>query len=216
MQVTFALTATQSFSIAPLMEQWITSTEECQEQPCYNNDQGFTLEGNLLTYSGQRHPLQQDGGLELLAALAGYWSPVGEPFPYYEEWKASRRAAFRAAVEDSWSRLKVVSYETSDKRLAWWETTESRMAARGSLVEWLTTGQGTQEYYAGINRLKGWLQVDASLKTAVKAVFKGASERQLNAAYTSTEITRARAIIKHCRHSGISYFDEWFKESFID
>lgn len=67
-----------------------------------------------LEYVGQRHPLHQDGSLAFV--LRAVW-----PF----------------AVSDhiTYPRMKVLRYETSDKRLKWWETLDSYLNTRASLAE---------------------------------------------------------------------------------
>ena len=73
----------------------------------YNPDQWFKVcaKAHTLTYEGQRHPLQRDGGLQLLLGLCAPGVPsMG--------WRA-REAACRG--------LEALAYETSDTRLEWFE-----------------------------------------------------------------------------------------------
>jgi len=99
---------------------------------CFNPDQALNLVGGQVVYEGQRHPLQQDGGLDVLVEIAGYTS-------------------LKEAFADKFGRLKVVEYQTSDKRLVWYETLsdwekreEDRILSSGSWGEVLSTMLSTR------------------------------------------------------------------------
>ena len=97
----------------------------------FNPNQKLVLEGNLVIYEGERHPLAQDGGLTALYAIvAGGTVPE---FPWQsnkyhlrKEWYEGRTKALKE--------LQVISYETTDRSLHWWET-KADWAERASLEE---------------------------------------------------------------------------------
>ena len=79
------------------------------------------LDNRVIRYIGQRYPLVQDGGLQTLTKIAGF----NDPFPEYDtpkslqkEWTQKRLKAIQS--------LQVTDYQTSDKNLSWWETTEDK------------------------------------------------------------------------------------------
>lgn len=99
----------------------------------FNSDQDLQLLDNgVVQYQGQRHPLIQDGGLDVLARIAGFT----EKFPYRghevhlrKEWYERRNEAIKG--------LKVLNYETSDQDLSWWETADykaERLVKKGEVT----------------------------------------------------------------------------------
>lgn len=72
-----------------------------------NTNQYLHVEGDKLTYEGERCPLQQDGGLKTLLRIAGGNLDV----------------------------LEVVEYQTSDKRLKWHETLYDYIVERSTWME---------------------------------------------------------------------------------
>lgn len=120
MKVSFKLNSTQlsiAQAIVSKVEAGSTDDErsvwcgnvlgEQWKTPCFNTDQDLELKGDILTYEGQRHPLLQDGAFDLLTEIAG-----GNAL-----------------------KLKVVSYETSDKRLAWHQTLSEYMWSQATWSE---------------------------------------------------------------------------------
>lgn len=93
--------------------------EQCYlPHPSFNEDQFLELQGNKLTYRGQRCPLHDDGGLAVIAKIAGY------------------EGLFKAS-KDRFSTLEVAEYHTSDARLKWYETLAGYMHSRGTPDEYL-------------------------------------------------------------------------------
>lgn len=96
--------------------------------PHFNADQKLNVCGNYLMYEGQRHPLHQDGGLNVIADIAGY-------------------PAVADGLRDGFSKLEVYLYETSTQQLEWYETLGSYMITRASdaeMLKWLSV-QGSYD-----------------------------------------------------------------------
>lgn len=103
----------------PIWKLYGNLNEQCYVPHCsFNQDQFLDLQGNKLTYRGQRCPLNQDGGLAVIAKIAGY----GGLF------KASK---------NKFSSLTVSEYSSSDSRLHWYETLVGYMESRGTPDEYL-------------------------------------------------------------------------------
>lgn len=79
--------------------------------PCFNEDQDlhFEISEGTVTYNGQRHPLHKDGGMGVLREIAG----------------------------GDIRRLKVVNYDTTDKRLRWHETMDDFLWSRATMEQLL-------------------------------------------------------------------------------
>ena len=78
-----------------------------QQSQCINVNQYLQLEDDTLTYEGERCPFTQDGSFKTVLRIA-------------------------AGVLDN---LQVVQYETSDKRLKWYETLYEYIVERGTWGE---------------------------------------------------------------------------------
>ena len=78
-----------------------------------NTSQSFQYENNILMIAGERCAIINDGGLEIIALVAGYESQS-------------------AGNADGWSKLQTVSYQSSEKNLRWYETMFDFLVARGS------------------------------------------------------------------------------------
>lgn len=96
-----------------------------------NWDQNLSLEGGLVVYTGQRCPLGQDGSLGTLAVIAGYGKLSGCPYAEYDEF----RLAKFSGRNDEFRKLKVLVYETSDRRLKWHETLDHYLVYRAPWSE---------------------------------------------------------------------------------
>ena len=104
----------------------------------FNTDQDLQLLNNgVVQYTGQRHPLVQDGGLDVLARIAGFT----EKFPGYHH-QLHLRAGWCANRVSAVKQLEVLDYKTSDPELEWWETASDkahRLVDKGKVtVEILT------------------------------------------------------------------------------
>lgn len=91
--------------------------------PGLNQNFWLNLEGNLLSFEGERHPLQKDGALSVILEVFG-----------------SCEIAASA----------IVAYTTSDRRLAWHETLEDYLYHRGSLEEILQEIKKTPNKYVRV------------------------------------------------------------------
>ena len=109
----------------------------------FNPNQHLELneDASTITYKGERHPLEQDGGLTVLWKVV-----VGEieKFPGYS-WETHLRKGWCDKRREAVKKLRVVLYRTSDTRMEWHETMWD-LAARMSpeeLLEELITGRKT-------------------------------------------------------------------------
>lgn len=91
--------------------------------PGLNQNFWLNLEGNLLTFEGERHPFQKDGAFGVILEIFGSCETA------------------EAAI---------VSYTTSDKRLAWHETLEDFIYHRASLEEILQERKKTPDKYVRV------------------------------------------------------------------
>lgn len=78
-----------------------------------NQNLWFDEEKRIVTYEGERHPLVQDKGLTVLADIC---SAVYRNKKNYKEFYEDRIHAVKA--------LNVVLYETTDRRLQWFQTSD--------------------------------------------------------------------------------------------
>lgn len=70
MKVTFKLTSAQVSTFKKALVVYLENIETFKNSSYpFNNDQKFHLKGSSLTYTGQRCPFVQDGGLELVRSL---------------------------------------------------------------------------------------------------------------------------------------------------
>lgn len=140
--------------------------------PCFNEDQNleFNPDARTLTYTGQRHPLVVDGALAAIKEIAG----------------------------GDLSALRMVKYETSDKRLRWYETLESYISDRGTADE---------RYEYSLKKLKVWgdanvvevLQgygVERHVVDAVKAIVAGKSGNWLSASFPVGVVRLAQKAVR--------------------
>lgn len=109
----------------------------------FNSNQNLELneDAGTITYKGERHPLEQDGGLTVL-----YKVVLGEipEFPWRPH-ESGLQKAWSVARLEAVKRLRVVLYKTSDTRMEWWETMWDvawRMTPEELLQE-ILTGQKT-------------------------------------------------------------------------
>ena len=150
---------------------------------CTNPDQRLWIEGNVLVYRGQRCPLAQDGALALIGeVLTGEDEPnkYSTPAEWKEWWKGCVLAFARA---------KVLRYETSDRRLMWWETLEGYIFSRATAEQALTWLQ---------NKTRQWGPVTA--QTEIPPILKqtmthtGLSPAQRAASLTPEEMRLVRRL----------------------
>ena len=115
MKVTLKLSAVSAAVVADGIDAWADEVDlstNCE----INRNQRLGLVGTLLTYTGERHPLQQDGALALIRAALAAESP-----------HLHGDALLDSAV--------VHSYTTSDKRLKWHETLVDYLENRSTVAE---------------------------------------------------------------------------------
>lgn len=90
-----------------------------------NTNQRLELEKGIVTYVGERHPLIEDGGLQVLKEIA----------------------------QGDISKLRVCHYETSNPDLAWWETTSSWVWEKASLDQWLSNSNKLGFKFPNLGRM---------------------------------------------------------------
>lgn len=141
MKVTFKLNAAQKAAALKIcMESWVAADpegeyehpahlfphgEKVKENYNYNNDQRLVVVGDKLVYEGQRHPLRQDGAFYDILEIFGWKRSC----VYDECWKKCAGGVFSTdyvGYEEHLTgfarTIEVSSYETSDNRMAWFET----------------------------------------------------------------------------------------------
>lgn len=140
MKVVLAITAEQSTKLQNLINRNNAESvnwEQDKVVPCgdlmmfdhgfsFNTDQSIRLDGLRVEVSGQRCALSADGIFELVAKALSV--EVEEMFDAaqklpYDQISAARFLAWQAAKKE-FEKVYVVSYETSDSRLKWWERLE--------------------------------------------------------------------------------------------
>lgn len=153
----------------------------------WNANQHLELKGNRVIYKGERHPLCQDGGLLVLAYIAGY---VGD-MPAEEVLWGTGKEAYEA-IRDNFERLELVSYETSDRRLKWFEVLSSYLDKRGSwkeIVEAAVEGKHRVDFHWTLGRFPEKYRLIVGLLK---------KDRKVHHEFTLAEIKEARELIKVC------------------
>ena len=154
MKVSF-LVPTDLMELAEEQVRWYLEEVEGEQcSPCFNKDQNLALAGRVLTYIGQRCPMVQDGALGAILAVFG-----------------TTAQATTAVVE----------YQTSDKRLEWYQTLASYIQDSGSIPEavghLIKTGYHPQSYAALRRVPKGTLGSDAKINAAYDAADAAALQK---------------------------------------
>ena len=137
MKVVLAITAEQAVKLQQLVEMNNKDSENWEQDkivPCgdmlifdhgfsFNPDQSIRVDGLRVELTGQRCALTSDGIFEILAKSL---SPevealftAAQELPY-DQISGARFLAWQAAKRE-FEKVYVVSYETSDARLRWWE-----------------------------------------------------------------------------------------------
>ena len=202
MQVTFKLTAAQLATATTIIARYVREEEErnaileasgwgrsvtsesmidlgnllpvvqADLPTCFNFNQNLELNQDAMTihYKGERYPLAQDGGLRVLKEIA----------------------------DGDISTLRVVGYETSDKRLQWFETLEDYILQRSTQEEFL-------EYYKNKSLVptigSGWLWkiVETrfpALAACMAAIDRGQNERMLAASFDAKTVKDAKSFFR--------------------
>lgn len=189
MQVTFKLTAAQLATAAAIIARtaWEEKENDAYEEMinlgnllseipkktiCFNFNQHLEVNQDAMTihYKGERYPLAQDGGLRVLKEIA----------------------------DGDISTLRVVGYETSDKRLQWFETLEDYILQRSTQEEFL-------EYYKNKSLVptigSGWLWkiVETrfpALAACMAAIGRGQNERMLGASFDAKTLKDAKSFFR--------------------
>ena len=146
MKVVFKLTADQLIiakKIAAEVAAVATAEPEPEEFWCgnllgwnghsfsFNPNQKLNLEGILVVYEGERSPLVQDCGLLALYRIAA--GGLVPEFPGRSDQYHLRKEWYEAQL-NAVKTLRVISYETSDRGLQWWQT-KADWAHQASLGE---------------------------------------------------------------------------------
>ena len=142
------------------------------------------LKSATVTYVGERHPLNQDGGLVTLLRIGTGFEPEKENSP-----KFSFHKKLSDAKASSWDFLEVVSYETSDTRLHWWETTNDFVWERATLDQWVSS-----KYNRGYERPNLGRMLTQDQKSCVDDIMRGKPLIQLMASYDAKTITIGKTI----------------------
>ena len=149
----------------------------------FNPKQNLHLtDDGKITYEGERHPLVQDGGLVTLLRIGTGFSPEEEE-PY------SYRKKLEEAVASSWDFMKVVSYETTDSRLSWWETTSDFVWKRSTLEEWISAKDKRGYSIPNLGRM---LTLDQ--KSCLVDIMAGKNMKLLSASYDAVTIRKGKII----------------------
>ena len=100
------------------------------DHPSANDDVSLVLTGNILTFQGQRCPLIQDGCIERIFEIAGFQKPADHRnTDEFRQW-------YKSCCQQLPEVLRVVEYQTSDRRLAWYESLDGYMrSGKPSLEE---------------------------------------------------------------------------------
>ena len=107
MKVSIKVSASKLATAAAAVAEWSLDYSARLGTTSYNPDQSLTLAGNILTYTGQRHPFFQDGALNVVID----------------------------ALDVFYKDAKIQGYQTSDSRLNWYETLDGYLETRGTLAE---------------------------------------------------------------------------------
>ena len=151
---------------------WVTN------HPCFNQDQDLSLVNGMLVYTGQRHPMHNDFVMHAIRDIAeGDWTWV------------------RWIKDFAWtSLLQVVAYETTDKRLQWFETARQYVVEKGTWHDYVKHvadhGGHSKEHE----------RCFPELHAAVTAIRSGKSDRVLSASFSTD-------IIKGARLMAAQYYD---------
>ena len=185
MKVSIRLNSVPSFLITMIEAQneWANDQSHC----CFNPDQSLSLEGDVLTFSGQRCPFGQDGSLSVFrAALMGVERPVEDGAA--KEWYEESRECFTDA--------KLVAYESSDSRLYWWETLDQYLATRATEEELLAHVAKTANKYWEKPSLQDLILQWPRLKgLARQAQLLALSPARFNAQFGSDERGNVRKLL---------------------
>ena len=145
---------------------------------CFNHNQWleFNQANNTLTYEGERHPLKQDGGLDIIEKIAN-----GDLFD-----------------------LKVIEYQTSDNRLHWHETLYSYMFSRSDPAEFFEYSKKEFGKYPDFLMNQGYLPQfvvrchelleQHGLLQCLRDIKRGKPEAQLRASWKPDELKLVRTI----------------------
>lgn len=203
MKVVFKLTAEQLKRAKMVVECFSARAEEYNEDPDFrlcgnlnaqdaqavgwNQNQWLELKGNRVSYKGERHPLCRDGGLLVLAYIAGYAGDM----PVEEVLWGTRKEVYEA-IRDNFERLELVSYETSDRRLKWFEVLSSYLDKRGSwkeIVEAALKRKHQVDFHWTLGRFPEKYRLIVGLLK---------KDRKVHHEFTLAEIKEARELIKVC------------------
>ena len=148
----------------------------------FNHRQNLNLtDDGKITYEGERHPLIQDGGMVALLRIGTGYSLEKEPYSCLKK--------LEEACASSWDFLKVVSYETTDPRLSWWETTSDFVWKRSTLEEWISAKDKRGYSRPNLGRM---LTLDQ--KSCVVDIMTGKPDKQLTASYDAVTIRKGKLI----------------------
>lgn len=146
----------------------------------YNRRQRLQLSGDIVTYTGERHPFQQDGMMQLLGQLL-----TGDENP----------------VSGWWLSYSPVVYDTSDSRLKWHETLQDYLYDSASLEEILrhvASGHRTAVRPEQTKAVKSDKELASAVAAAGALVHHGrGSYPKLTASFSANTLKTAMLIAKY-------------------
>lgn len=150
----------------------------------WNGDQHLNLDGDVVTYTGQRCPMWQDGSAAILWEIA-----TGDAKEYYS-YALENRGQWDKDCRESLSTLKVVKYETSDARLEWIDTLDLYLNTKGTIDDILNVVEKEQWRMLG----RGWW--DLLSKRFSIPDFEKMDAKKAHAQYNKEEIALYTRITK--------------------
>lgn len=149
----------------------------------YNYNQHLNLDLDVVTYTGERHPFQQDGMMQLLGQLL-----TGDENP----------------VSGWWLSYSPVVYDTSDTRLRWYETLQDYLYDRASLEEILrhvASGHRTAVRPEQTKAVKKNVDVLAAIRGVALMGQGRGTEAGLRASFHAQSLTAAKTIVAYTNKS---------------
>lgn len=150
----------------------------------YNPNQKIEInkQQNTITYTGERHPLHQDGILDFIAYCYGI------KYPYTT-----------LGLINCVKNIKVLDYKTSDTRLYWYETLDYYIATRASASEVMSYLSEHKQKYSKELFIK-LLDNQPNMKdinAAMKCFISNKSFTLINAEFDALTLKSARILYKY-------------------
>ena len=108
---------------------WAGNCWKLYDHPSVNEDVCLMLTGNILTFEGDRYPLIYDGCLIRIFEIAGFEKPAAhQDSDLFREW-------YKSCCQQLPEVLRVVKYQTSERRFAWYQTCDGYMRSSATIEE---------------------------------------------------------------------------------